>query len=545
LKAKTLQLRPFQREDVEFLKRNRLRALVASAPGTGKTAVAIRAVVETPGALPALVVCPSSVMENWGREIAQWSPGTRTLIVDDTTSRFPRLTGSNLFVVVSWSLLDPRCDELEAAGFATVIADECHYAKSTDTLRHKALDRLAPKARHVLLLSGTPLVNRREELDTLHTFLGRTDPPMLRRLLEDVAQDIPPKSRSYLNVRLPAHWASEYQKADEEFAEWLRVEKAKYLGLGMAEVEVERLVASEALVKVGYLRRIVGEGKVAAAADWIDRAVRVGEPVVVFLEHQAVLERLTKALTFQRIRYVVLDGNASTRERQEAVDAFQRNDIPVFIGTRAAKEGITLTAARHLLFLERFWTSADEEQAEDRIRRIGQRHATTIWFLHAAGTLDDRIDQIVENKRVVVRQAIGAPEIDETPTGNVEALIRSWGQMASQERAIIPLGEGEPLPPLPSRANVHAVVFSTSRWKHTSALAWLKMHGYAERRLDTIKKVDLDGRFKLVIHPQQVFRKGSFSAVKVCADVSILIGKKVGKGESRRIRNHLHRVQRG
>lgn len=527
------------------MKRNRLRALVASAPGTGKTAVAIRSVVETPGALPALVVCPSSVARNWAREIMQWSPGSRVLIVDDTTSRYPNITASNLFVIVSWSLLDSRYEDLAATGFSTIIADECHYAKSSDTLRHKALAQLTPAAKHVLLLSGTPLVNRVEELETLHTFLGQTSPPMLRRLLEDVAQDIPPKSRSYLNIRLPNRWASEYQKADEEFAEWLRVEKAKYLGLGMAEAEVERLVASEAMVKVGYLRRIVGEGKVAAAVDWIDRAVRIGEPVVVFLEHQAVLDRLTKGLAFQRIRYVVLDGNAAPKERQDAVDAFQRNDIPVFIGTRAAKEGITLTAARHLLFLERFWTSADEEQAEDRIRRIGQKHPTTIWFLHAAGTIDDRIDEIVQNKRVVVRQAIGAPEIDETPNGNVEALIRSWGQMASQERAIIPLGEGEPLPPLPPRSNVHAVVFSTSRWRHLSALAWLKMHGYAERRLDTIKKVDLDGRFKLVIHPQQVFRRGSFEAVKVCADVSVIVGKKVGKGEGRRIRNHLHRLQTG
>lgn len=524
------------------MKRNRLRALVASAPGTGKTAVAIRAVVETAGALPALVVCPSSVMRNWAREILQWSPGSRVLIVDDTTSRFPRITATNLFVVVSWSLLDARQDDLAAANFQTIIADECHYAKSDETLRHKALGRLTPKARHVLLLSGTPLVNRVEELETLHTFLGRTDPPMLRRLLEDVAPDIPPKSRSFLNVRLPERWAAEYKKADEEFAEWLRIEKAKYLGLGMAEAEVDRILASEAIVKVGYLRRIVGEGKVAAAVDWIDRAVRIGEPVVVFLEHQAVLDRLTKGLTQQRIRYVVLDGSASTRDRQDAVDAFQRNDIPVFIGTRAAKEGITLTAARHLLFLERYWTSADEEQAEDRIRRIGQKHPTTIWFLHATETIDDRIDEIVQNKRVVVRQAIGSPDIDETPNGNVEALIRAWGALASQDRTVIPLGEGEPLPPLPPRSNVHAVVFSTARWRHLSALAWLKMHGYAERRLDTIKKVDLDGRFKLVIHPQQVFRKGSFSAVKVCSDVSILVGQKVGKAEGRRIRNHLHRL---
>lgn len=547
VKPKTLKLRPHQREGIAFLHKNRLRALVADSQGTGKTAMSIRAVVTYPEALPALVICPASVLRNWAREIQAWSPTSKILLVDDVNTPLPVLRARDLFVIVSWSLLDTRCEEFLRVGFRTVIADEIHYAKGEDTLRSRALAELVPKIPHVILMSGTPLVNRREELEVIQAFLGEGEPAMLRRVLEDVAPDVPPKSRAYLRVKLLERWEREYRAADEDFRRWLEIEKAKHMGAGMAEDEVDRLLANEALIKIGYLRRIAGEGKVDAAADWIERAVRLGEPVVVFLEHQAVLTRLVKVLSRQRIRHVVLDGNATPKEREAAVRSFQAYEIPVFIGTKAAKEGITLTAARHLVFLERYWTSADEEQAEDRIRRLGQRQATTIWYLQAVDTVDERIEEIVQGKRIIVREAIGSPAIEETPSGNVENLLRVWGAMTADESKAPPLslGEGPPRDPLPSPSVVHAIVFSGPRWSHTAALAWCKMHGYAPSKLKDLKRMDMEGRFKLVLHPSSVFHKGSFSLVKVCEDVRLIVGKKLGKAEGRRIRNHLYRLRTG
>jgi SWI/SNF-related matrix-associated actin-dependent regulator 1 of chromatin subfamily A len=547
VKPKVLKLRPHQREGIAFLHKNRLRALVADSQGTGKTAMSIRAVATYPDALPALVVCPASVLRNWAREIQSWSPTSKILLVDDVNTPLPLLRARDLFVVVSWSLLDTRCEEFLKVGFRTVIADEIHYAKSDDTLRSRALAELVPKVPHVILMSGTPLVNRREELEVIQAFLGEGEPAMIRRVLEDVAPDVPAKSRAYLPVRLSERWSKEYKAADEDFRRGLEIEKAKHIGAGMAEEEVDRLLANEALIKIGYLRRIAGEGKTDAAVDWIERAVRLGEPVVVFIEHQAVLARLVKALTKQRIRHVVIDGNVSPRDREIAVRAFQAHEVPVFIGTKAAKEGITLTAARHLLFLERYWTSADEEQAEDRIRRLGQTQPTTIWYMQAVDTVDERIEEIVQGKRVIVREVIGSPSIEETPSGNVENLLRVWGSMTSAEDKPAPLalGEGPPREPLPSPSTTHAVVFIGERWSHVAAVAWCKMHGYAPSKLKDMKRMDMEGRFKLVIHPSQVFQKGSFSLVKVCEDVRIIVGKKLGKAEGRRVRNHMHRLRIG
>lgn len=547
MKPKALKLRPHQREGIAFLHKHRLRALVADSQGTGKTAMAIRAVATYPDARPALVVCPASVLRNWAREIQSWSPTSKILLVDDVNTPLPMLRARDLFVVVSWSLLDTRCEEFLRVGFRTVIADEIHYAKGEDTLRSRALGELVPNLPHIILMSGTPLVNRREELEVIQAFLGEGEPAMIRRVLEDVAPDVPPKSRAYLPVKLSERWEKEYKAADEDFRRWLEIEKAKHIGAGMAEAEVDRLLANEALIKIGYLRRIAGEGKVDAAVDWMERAVRLGEPVVVFLEHQAVLTRLVKALTKQRIRHVVLDGNVTPKEREIAVRSFQAHEVPVFIGTKAAKEGITLTAARHLLFLERYWTSADEEQAEDRIRRLGQTQPTTIWYMQAVDTVDERIEEIVQGKRVIVREAIGSPDIEQTPSGNVQNLLRVWGSLTTDEGKLAPLalGEGPPREPLPSPSVTHAVMFIGERWSYPAAVAWCKMHGYAPSKLKDLKRVDMDGKFKLVLHPSQVFQKGSFSLVKVCEDVRVIVGKKLGKAEGRRVRNQIYRMQRG
>jgi SNF2 family DNA or RNA helicase len=439
----------------------------------------------------------------------------------------------NVVDVMSWALLDARWTDLLRIRIRTVIADEAHYAKNPNALRSQALYQLTRPTKQVLLLTGTPIVNTRDELRVLNGLLGE-DPPMIRRLIEDVAPDIPQKKRSYLHIRLRPKHQTEYDKADEDFESWLRREKEKLLGEGMAEYEVERALAAEALAKIGYLRRLSGVFKVPAALDWISRAVRLGEPVVVFLEHQEVLRRLSKGLKKQRIRHAVVEGGTSAKKRQEMIDRFQRHEYPVFIGTKAAKEGITLTAARHLLFIERFYTSADEEQAEDRIRRIGQRHRTTIWYLQALGTVDDRLDAIVQSKRRVIRTAIGSADVVETTTGNVEALIHQWGKHTSTDHTVAELGHGEPLAPLPSPKITHGIVFHGKRWKTRSALNWCKMNGYSPER-----KVDLLGRFKLVLHPIEVFRKNQFTVVKVSKDIRIITGNRLSRANERKVRMSL------
>ena len=528
------ELRPFQREDVERVKKAGLRALIASAAGSGKTIITARVIAETHRqSLPAVVICPASVTRNWVRELRLWAPGIKAVLVEGMNGRIPRVSGDVIYIM-SWALLDSRWTDLLRLGIRTIVADELHFCKNPDALRSQALYQLAQGIKQFIGLTGTPIVNSKDDLHAVTALIGE-NPLMIRRLLEDVAPDIPEKKRSYLHIKLRDKHQLEYDKADQDFEQWLRMEKEKLLGEGMAEEEVERVLAAEALAKIGYLRRLVGLHKVPAAVDWISRAVRTGEPVVVFLEHQDVLRKLSKSLSKQRIRHVIIEGDTTARQRQKNIDAFQRHEYPVFIGTKAAKEGITLTAARHLLFIERYFTSAEEEQAEERIHRITQTYKTTIWFLHAMGTVDDRLDAIVRSKRQIIRTAIGAAHIMETATGNVEALVHVWGEHAAvEQQEPLPLGLGKPLDPLPSPSDTHGVVFYGDRWQPASAATWCKMHGY-----DPGKKVDLLDRFKLVLHPVEVFRKNQFHVVRVCKDIRIITGARLSRANEKRVRMSL------
>lgn len=516
----THALKPFQREDIETLGKYGFRALIANAPGTGKTIVCLSSISQNAALLtPTLVVAPSSTLTNWQREALKWVPGIRVHVVSDTRSPISRTAH---LTIISWSLLTVRYLELLSLKCRLIIADEAHAAKNEEALRTQALHIVARRTPHILLLTGTPLINRPGEMDSLRDLLGVAEDkpiPMVRRLLEDVAPEIPPKTRSTLPITLRAKDQHEYDSAESDFANWLEDELQRRMSLGEALATAQRALAAEALVKAGYLRRLLGAAKVHAASDWIGRATRLGEPVVVFAEHKETVEQLQDLLRRQRIGFVTLDGSAARRDRQEAIDLFQQGRVPVFIGSKAASTGITLTRARHLLFVERYYTSSEEEQAEDRIRRIGQKYPTTIWFLHATDTIDDRIAKIIERKRDMIRKAIGAADIVEQEEDVAVELIASWGANATSDYAgkETDLGHGKPLPPIPAPHDVCALVFKPPRWTPNSALAWALMHGF---RVDTSKGVSL----RVTTNPPAAFLPGKFYSHSVSSDIQAVLG---------------------
>lgn len=530
------ELKAFQREDIELIKKHNLRVLLASSPGTGKSAIAATAVLETGRwSLPCLVICPASVTLNWAKEMKLWAEHLRCHIINDMSTRIP--SGFDVYIT-SWALIDPRLGEFLKIKFNSFIVDEAHAAKNQNSFRSKALYHLTrdtgERRKGILLLTGTPVINKTEEMDVLNALFEKT-PLRIRRILEDVAPEVPPKKRSYVYIRLREKAQAEYDRAVDDFEHWLRRKKEKLLGEGMAEDVVERSIAAEAFTKFGYLRRLLGESKVPAASDWIAKAVRVGEPIVVFLEHQCTLEALSELLHKQRIRHLVIEGSTPPKKRQAYVDAFQKNIYPVIICTDAGAEGITLHAARHMLIVERALTSAKEEQKEERVHRIGQKYKSTIWFLHAAGTLDDRLDAIIRNKRRIIREAIGAASIGENEIRSVENLLHGWDTFVTEKHKTTNLGQGKDLPPLPRPGSTYAILFGTKRWSQQNAARWAKMHGYDPR-----KCVSTGNKLRLTVHPIEVFKAHEFETFKVCADIQIITGKRLSAANEALIRRTLN-----
>ncbi len=179
--------------------------------------------------------------------------------------------------------------------------------------------------------------------------------------------------------------------------EWL---KSQPLDLKELDAKIAATLRAERLAQLTALQRLAARGKLAAALTWIHDFLASGEPLVVFARHvevqQAVLARFPDALH--------LFGEDSVTARQASINAFQDADGPQLIvcATRVAAQGITLTRASNVCFLELEWTPAIHDQAEDRCHRIGQRDAVTAWYLLAADTIDETMARLIQRKREIV-----------------------------------------------------------------------------------------------------------------------------------------------
>ena len=308
----------------------------------------------------------------------------------------------------------------------------------------------------------------------------------------------------------------------EEFGDWLDVYLPKLLGDNLAAEEAaERALSAEPLAKLSYLRRVIGRGKVPAAAAWARQMVRKKEPVVIFGCFNDVMSLLGQALSKLGIAYVRLDGTCSVEQRQAAVDAFQAGQIDVFLGTQAAKEGITLHRARHLMFLERWYTSIAEEQAEDRIRRIGQTRPTTIWYLQGEGTIDERISEIVENKREMVDEAVG---IEDIPHTYLDKVFDQWKRIKSLRKGVAPVSINPTakldLPKLPESRFVHAIYVNITLIPLDALQRHLRTHSYRQRKLERRKNI-----VRIECRSRASFRDGKIRRIQIAEGIYAEVGR--------------------
>lgn len=254
---------------------------------------------------------------------------------------------------------------------------------------------------------------------------------MVRRTKQEVLTDLPEKTRKVL--RLQGLDLSAYKLAEREMPALLaglerrlRARAVAKLLLDspntdhwrwrMAELNEQPFTnaAQYVLVQLGRLREMVGAAKVGAAVTWIrDFLRRTGRPLLVFAEHGEVIRGMADALKAAGITHRVVTGETSSRKKSEAVNDFQDGKYEVLVASRALREAVTLHRAADVLFVEWWWVPAQMEQAEDRVYRIGQTKNVTIYFLSAPDTIDDDMAEMVEKKRKLVEEVIGADEYEE------------------------------------------------------------------------------------------------------------------------------------
>jgi hypothetical protein len=460
------ELKPFQRAGVSYLLAQR-RAFLADEQGLGKTIEAL-ATLEADGAYPAVVVCPASLKLNWMRELQRWLParsaqtlsgtGVRakrssepTTPQGDATSEEAARAGATIppadITIVNYDILAARAPALAAMAPRALVLDESHYCKNAAAKRTQAVARLAatiPSDGLVLALTGTPVMNRPPELISQLRILGRLadfgsgaqfgrrfrgadahvrlhwhlrSRCFVRRLKADVLPQLPAKTRTVVPVELDNE--AEYRLAETDVIAWLR---SRPLDLSELDAKVAAALRAERLVRLNALKKLAARGKLHAALAWIHDFCSSGERLVVFARHReiqrAVLERFPGALHIL--------GEDSHAARDASLNAFQATDNSnnqlIVCSIEVAGQGLTLTQASNVAFLELDWTPAKHDQAEDRCHRIGQQDAVNAWYLLAAGTIDETMATLLERKRAIIGAVTDGR--DEEDEGIVDALAR-------------------------------------------------------------------------------------------------------------------------
>jgi superfamily II DNA or RNA helicase len=413
------ELRPFQRAGVAYALESR-RLFLADEQGLGKTVEAL-AVLEEDGAFPAQVICPASLKLNWRREIEHWLPHRSVEVVSGTSGALPEAD----IVVLNYEIVHAHRERLIAARPRALVLDESHYVKNPAAKRTRAVRRLAealPEGALRLALTGTPVMNHPDELiaqlrilgrleefgsgarfkrrfqgagaeERIHWHLRRTC--FVRRLKRDVLPQLPDKRQVVVPVGLDNE--REYRLAERDVVAWLQEQP---LELSELESRVAATLRAERLAQLNTLRRLATRGKLSTALAWIDDFLESEEPLVVFASHREIQEAVVSR--FPDAVHVV--GADAVAERDAAVRAFQAPDGPQLIvcSTRVGGQGITLTRASNVAFLDLEWSPAMHDQAEDRCHRIGQHDAVTAWYLLAAETIDEEMASVLARKRGIV-----------------------------------------------------------------------------------------------------------------------------------------------
>lgn len=393
----------------------------------------------------------------------QWGPGTigrdgfDTRIVRFRAGRKEPELPARGVAIVSDSLLVHRPQlmaELQAWAPGAVIVDEAHRHKSFDSLRSNAARTLAEASAGLrIAVTGTPVISSAVDLAALLAITGHLDTVFgghsafletyckqnfwggwesnphtaddLRRRLEaevwvrrtkaQVLPDLPPKLRTatWLDVDL-AEYRQAHAEVAEKIGEWIESFIAKHRRVPttaatapMGELPELDDWASNNLSLVSLLRQGAGRCKVPAAAEIIKEHVEstTDRPLTVWVHHKdvgdAMIEAASEAVGADKVR--VIRGGTSADARGRIVADFQEGKIPVLIASiTAAGVGVTLTRSSDVLFVEADWTNANITQAEDRSARIGQIHPVSITTLIAAGTLDNRIQRVLEAKHETI-----------------------------------------------------------------------------------------------------------------------------------------------
>ena len=459
-------LRPYQERGLKWLHDVCARAgggCLADDMGLGKTVQLLALHSLRRGST--LVICPTSLLANWQREAERFLPGVSVVRHHGPGRDVQALVLDHVpdvgrIVLTTYGVIRSDAEALAELEWDLVIADEAQFAKNPRSRTAKALRQIPSTAR--ISLSGTPVENRLSELWSIldwsvpgllppleefkRTFavpIERDGDPtatrrlhqlitpfLLRRRKSDpgIAPELPPKTERNVVVPLTEEQISLYQATTTEtLADIADNDGITRHGLVLKLLTALKQITNHPAHYLGQRTPLPGRsGKLTALDEIIDAAAETSEPILVFTQYVAMGELLCQHLDSRGVGVGFLHGSQNIAARSELVDRFQRGELPVLIlSLRAGGTGLNLTAANHVVHYDRWWNPAVEDQATDRAHRIGQTGQVTVHRLITEGTVEDRVAELLEQKRALADRVVGAGEawLSKLDDADLHALI--------------------------------------------------------------------------------------------------------------------------
>lgn len=411
---------PYQMAGIKFIDLAKGRALVGDEMGLGKTMQALGWVVWRKKR--ALVICPNSYKLGWAREIAKFSHAS-SQVLGSKPVEFEQAD----FTIINYENLKKH--DFSKLNYDTVIIDESHKIKNSKTQRFEHCEKVVSKAAHLILLTGTAIVNRPVEFYTqlkliapslvgsygsytakfcdghnngygwdatgatnLDVLCKLISPVYLRRVKAEVLKELPEKSRQDI------------------FIEGVKVSVTKN--------------PKNALEEITRMKIALAQAKIAETVEFVENVVENGDKVIVFSDYIDVAKQIAAALGEQAVCYL---SELDTDERFALEKKFQEDDkVRVFVATmKVAGVALTLTAANKVVFNDMPWTPGDLRQCEDRAHRIGQKNMVNVYKMIAQGTLDEYIMELLNDKIRILDAVLDGKAVSNEDRERADASVAS------------------------------------------------------------------------------------------------------------------------
>lgn len=477
-------LRQYQQRGVEWMHHlceTECHGLLADEMGLGKTAQVIALLKVRPlAAYRHLVVCPASVVPVWREELARFYPEAKIEILksghDFTTDKGPGIW------LASYTQLRKHRALLETTVFGYAILDEGQFIKNPDAKITQAC--FAIKTQHRLVLTGTPLENKQLDLWSIFRYLlpgllgsratfesalvqnregtmsrlrQQVAPFILRRTKNEVAKELPPKVEMDLLCPLTEVQRTEYARICSEGLARL----GEDIGLALREKSFGFLALLTRLRQVccdpdllPWLDTpLADSGKLQLLIEKLSEIVGSGHKVVIFSQFVTLLSRVRTALVHHYPDLPRYEITGMTVDRQKPVRDFQtaQGAAAMLVSLKAAGTGITLHAADYVFLLDPWWNPAVEDQAIDRVHRLGQTSTVFVYRMVTVGTIEERIQELKGTKKQLFNQVVGGATGDFEWTKHFNSL-NSLIQLSALETGETELLNAAVAPPVPGTA---------------------------------------------------------------------------------------------